>query len=107
MTSELSGVDLEVAYLQLELLRLGADRASEVILASVTFAELMECERCEQIFEALVGTLRAAKKRKVITYQGQMLLKGVSDKVEVQLLQPPPAGLAPAEAVIHCSHPSS
>mmetsp|Transcript_1201 Transcript_1201/g.1509 ORF Transcript_1201/g.1509 Transcript_1201/m.1509 type:complete len:108 (+) Transcript_1201:40-363(+) len=107
MAVELSGVDLEVGYLQLELMRLGADRSSEGVLACATFAELMDCPRCEQIFEALVGTLRAAKKRKVITYEGQMLLKGVSDNVQVKLLQPPPAGLAPAEAVIHCSHPSS
>ena len=93
---ELTGVDLEVAYLQLELLRMGASRAREGLLAVVPFGELIDCERCEQIFEALVGTLRAAKKRKVIAYQGQMLLKGVSDNVEVQLLTPPPEGLEPA-----------
>ena len=36
----------------------------------------MRDERCEQIFEALVGTLRAAKKRKVVDYAGEMLLQG-------------------------------
>jgi hypothetical protein len=31
--------------------------------------------------QALVGTLRAAKKRKVIKYEGEMLLQGAHDKV--------------------------
>ena len=37
--------------------------------------------------EALVGTLRAAKKRKDITYEGQLSLLGVHDDVDIVLLQ--------------------
>jgi len=44
-----------------------------------------------QIFEALVGTLRAAKKRKVVAYEGEMLLKGMHDDVFIELLADPPA----------------
>ena len=44
-------------------------------------------DRCANIFEALVGTLRAAKKRKVIHFDGEMLLQGAHDHVDVVLLQ--------------------
>jgi hypothetical protein len=37
---------------------------------------LVKDERCGDLFEALVGTLRAAKKRKVIAFEGEMLLQG-------------------------------
>ncbi|CAN0921064.1 Costars family protein WS02710_H03, partial [Linum grandiflorum] len=50
---------------------------------------LFHDERCANIFEALVGTLRAAKKRKIVAYDGELLLQGVHDNVEITLLQPP------------------
>lgn len=53
---------------------------------SVTFGALFEDERCANIFEALVGTLRAAKKKKIVTYEGELLLQGVHDKVVITLL---------------------
>jgi hypothetical protein len=37
--------------------------------------------------EALNGTLRAAKRKGVITFEGQMLLQGAHDDVDVILLQ--------------------
>jgi hypothetical protein len=40
------------------------------------------------MFEALVGTLRAAKERKILTYDCVMLLQGVHDNVEITLLPP-------------------
>lgn len=46
---------------------------------------LFNDDMCANIFEALVGTLRAAKKRKVITYDGELLLQGVHDNVEITL----------------------
>ena len=51
--------------------------------------------------QALVGTLRAAKKRKIVDYAGEMLLQGAHDAVEVVLLMPswtPSATAAPAAA---------
>jgi hypothetical protein len=39
------------------------------------------------IVEALVGTLKAAKKRKVVRYDSELLLQGVHDNVNVVLLQ--------------------
>ncbi|XP_062082638.1 costars family protein WS02710_H03 isoform X2 [Humulus lupulus] len=41
--------------------------------------------KCANIFEALVGTLRAAKRRKFLTYDGELLLQGVHDNVEIIL----------------------
>jgi len=45
-------------------------------------------------FEALVGTLRASKKRKILTYDGELLLQGVHDNVEITLLPPPAVAAA-------------
>ena len=53
----------------------------------VTFGELFADDRCANIFEALVGTLRAAKRKKVITFDGELLLQGVHDNVQIKLLQ--------------------
>ena len=50
------------------------------------FGKLFEDERCANIFEALMGTLRAAKKRKVIDYEGELLLQGVHNDVDVILI---------------------
>jgi len=37
--------------------------------------------------EALVGTLRAGKKRGYVTYDTELLLAGVSDSVDIVLLR--------------------
>ena len=52
----------------------------------VTFGVLFNDERCANIFEALVGTLKAAKKRKIVAYQSEILLQNVHDNVEITLL---------------------
>lgn len=52
---------------------------------------LFNDDRCANIFEALVGTLRAAKKRKIVKYDGELLLQGVHDNVEITLLPAVPA----------------
>ena len=41
---------------------------------------------CANLFEALVGTLRAAKKRGVVSFPGQMLLSPTHDDVDVKIL---------------------
>ena len=38
------------------------------------------------LFEALNGTLRAAKKRKMIRFEGEMLLQGAHDHVVITIL---------------------
>ena len=53
----------------------------------VTFGVLFNDDRCANIFEALVGTLKAAKRKKVITYDGELLLQGISDNVVITLMK--------------------
>lgn len=61
------------------------NEASFFLLMQVTFGVMFNDDRCANIFEALVGTLRAAKKRKILTYDGELLLQGVHDNVEIRL----------------------
>lgn len=56
----------------------------------VLFGELFDDEQVEQYYEALVGTLKSAKKRGLISFKGQMLLKGAHDRVVVTLLEGAP-----------------
>ncbi|KAF7656296.1 hypothetical protein LDENG_00043870 [Lucifuga dentata] len=75
----------EVTLLVQEIQRLGSK--NDQGQTSVKFGVLFSDDRCANIFEALVGTLKAAKKKKVVTFQGELLLQGVHDNVDVILLQ--------------------
>ncbi|XP_010030000.2 costars family protein [Eucalyptus grandis] len=86
-------VEEEVERLKEEIKRLGKIQADGSY--KVTFGVLFHDDKCANIFEALVGTLRAAKKRKFLTYDGELLLQGVHDNVEITL-KPPPAAVAVA-----------
>ncbi|XP_047323323.1 costars family protein [Impatiens glandulifera] len=86
-------VEEEVERLKEEIKRLG--KAQDDGSYTVTFGVLFNDDQCANIFEALVGTLRAAKKRKVLKFEGELLLQGVHDNVEVILL-PEPAAVAKA-----------
>ncbi|TMS12040.1 costars family protein ABRACL [Larimichthys crocea] len=78
-------VEHEVKLLVEEIQRLGTKNADGQ--TTVKFGVLFSDDRCANIFEALVGTLKAAKKRKVVSYQAELLLQGVHDDVEVVLLK--------------------
>ncbi|XP_063297278.1 costars family protein ABRACL [Pelobates fuscus] len=78
-------VEHEVGLLVEEIRRLGS--IGEDGKLSVTFGVLFADDKCANLFEALVGTLRAAKRKKIITYQGELLLQGVHDNVNIVLLQ--------------------
>lgn len=54
---------------------------------SVKFGVLFNDDQCANLFEALVGTLKAAKRKKIIAFEGELLLQGVHDNVDVILLQ--------------------
>jgi len=53
---------------------------------SVTFGQLFEDDDVQQQFEALLGTLKAARKRKMLTFEGDLLLSGQHDNVVVSLI---------------------
>lgn len=52
----------------------------------MTFGTLFNDDVCANLFEAIVGTLRAAKRKKIVTYDGELLLQGVHDNVPIKLL---------------------
>uniref|UniRef100_A0A8C1CF38 Costars family protein ABRACL n=2 Tax=Cyprinus carpio TaxID=7962 RepID=A0A8C1CF38_CYPCA len=78
-------VEHEVTLLVDEIRRLGSTNADGKI--SVKFGVLFNDDQCANLFEALVGTLKAAKRKKIITFEGELLLQGVHDNVDVILLQ--------------------
>ena len=79
-------VDGEVAALAAAIVRLGAQGPCGRV--AVPFGTLFR--ETADVFEALNGTLRAAKKRGVIHFDGELLLQGVHDGVDVVLLDAPP-----------------
>jgi len=62
------------------------NRVGEPGEPSVMFGELFDDEIVANYYEALVGTLKAAKKKKLIKYNGQYLLKGINDKVIISIV---------------------
>ncbi len=78
-------VEHEVELLIVEIKRLGSPNSEGQTV--VKFGTLFQDDRCANLFEALVGTLRAAKRKKIIKYDGQLLLQGVHDDVDIVLLR--------------------
>mmetsp|Transcript_3528 Transcript_3528/g.9231 ORF Transcript_3528/g.9231 Transcript_3528/m.9231 type:complete len:592 (-) Transcript_3528:80-1855(-) len=79
----------EIAQLRLDIRRIGPTYPDQ---PKVLFGELFDDEQVEQYYEALVGTLKSAKKRQIITFKGQILFKGMHDKVVISIVDesPPP-----------------
>uniref|UniRef100_UPI00358ECB69 costars family protein ABRACL n=1 Tax=Myxine glutinosa TaxID=7769 RepID=UPI00358ECB69 len=75
----------DVSLLMEEIKRLGKTEPDGRFC--VTFGTLFADERCVQMFEALVGTLRAAKKQHLIDFPHEMLFQGVHDDVLIERLQ--------------------
>ena len=59
-------LEMEITQLLLDIKRVGTEGE-----LNVTFGELFVDEKVEQYYEALVGTLKSAKKRKLIDYKGK------------------------------------
>lgn len=70
----------EINQLLIDIRRLGNHGEPKV-----TFGVLFDDDDVQQYYEALVGTLKSAKKRKLISYKGILLLKGVSDDVVISI----------------------
>lgn len=71
-------IDEEVEQLVVDIRRIGGGD-------EVKFGALFDDDEVANYYEALVGTLKCAKKRGVIDFKGQMLLKGVHDDVIVSI----------------------
>eukprot|EP00042_Codosiga_hollandica_P012202 m.27370 g.27370 ORF g.27370 m.27370 type:complete len:83 (-) comp39734_c0_seq1:9-257(-) len=76
-------VDHEVGLLVQCIKRIGTQQGDGS--TTTTFGTIFLDEVLEQQLESLVGTMKAARKRGVIDFEGQMLLKGAHDAVVVTL----------------------
>eukprot|EP01133_Synstelium_polycarpum_P014499 gene14499-17113_t len=70
-------VDHEVSQLVEAIKRLGTTQANGKV--SVKYGVLFNDDLVGNTFESLMGTLRAAKKRKILTFEGELLLQRVHD----------------------------
>jgi hypothetical protein len=75
-------LDEECAQLLVDIRRIGEEGKPEVL-----FGELFDDDQVANYYEALVGTLKAAKKRGLIDFKGQMLLKGPHDSVKITIIK--------------------
>lgn len=75
-------VDREVNQLLTDILRITPEGSP-----FCTFGPLFEDPQVEQYYEALVGTLKSAKRKGLIRFKGQMLLKGMHDNVQIDIVK--------------------
>jgi len=87
------GVEQDLKLLVAGIRRLGVADADGSVVAP--FGKIVDDEELEQQLESLVGTLKAGRRRGVLEWQGQLLLKGKDDAAPVKLVatkeEPPPA----------------
>mmetsp|Transcript_11794 Transcript_11794/g.18104 ORF Transcript_11794/g.18104 Transcript_11794/m.18104 type:complete len:112 (-) Transcript_11794:267-602(-) len=77
----------EIEQLKKDIWRVGDPEKPQV-----AFGELFDDEQTQQHYEGLAATLKAAKKRGIVTYKSPILLKGAHDKVMVNLVDTSPQG---------------
>jgi len=77
-------LDAEIARLPLDIQRIGTGEFAGV--PRCNFGDLFDDEDVQNGYEAIVGTLKGAKKRGIVTFKGQMLLKGMHDKVIIEVV---------------------
>jgi hypothetical protein len=85
--ADLHTVDKEIQLLVQEIQRLGKPNPDYQDKVTVKYGVLFRDNKCQQIFEAILGTLKAAKKRKVLDFKGEILLQGAHDNVDIVLLK--------------------
>ena len=73
MPNHMETVDRECLEIQKDIKRLGVEKDGKY---SVEFGVLFDDDKVQQFYEALVGTLKAAKKRGILTFKSPILLKG-------------------------------
>uniref|UniRef100_A0A7S2IC92 Costars domain-containing protein n=1 Tax=Helicotheca tamesis TaxID=374047 RepID=A0A7S2IC92_9STRA len=77
-------LDEEIDQLLVDIRRVGTNPGEP----SVAFGELFDDDEVQNYYEALVGTLKSAKRRGVVHFKGQMLLKGMHDNVMIDIVNP-------------------
>ena len=79
-------INVEIQELRKDIMRIGSRSRDNVW--SVNFGDLFDDPKVEQYYEALAGTLKAAKRQGYIDFKSQVLLKGAHDSVPIILLKP-------------------
>lgn len=88
------GVEKDLKLLCAGITRLGAADADGTV--ATTFGKIVDDEELEQQLESLVGTLKAGRRRGVLAWEGQLLLKGRDDNAPIKLVgSKPPAAPEP------------
>ena len=80
------GVEHDLELLIAGIKRLGSVESDGSCVA--TFGKVVDDEELEQQLESLVGTLKAGRRRGVLEWPGQLLLKGKDDAVQIKLVGP-------------------
>ena len=96
-------VDKEVEQLKKDIVRLGSINADGQY--EVPFGVLFDDEQAQQFYEAIVGTIKAGKKKGVVDAKGMIWLKGAHDNVPIKLLEKPATEEPPASASIFQFYP--
>ena len=78
------GVTKDLDALVAGIRRLGVTGEDGTVVA--TFGNVVDDEELEQKLESLVGTLKAGRRRGVLEWEGQLLLKGKDDQAPIKLL---------------------
>mmetsp|Transcript_11300 Transcript_11300/g.18927 ORF Transcript_11300/g.18927 Transcript_11300/m.18927 type:complete len:83 (-) Transcript_11300:33-281(-) len=76
-------IDHEISILVAGMKRLGEPNAEGNTV--VKFGVIFKDDEMAGKLEALVGTMKAAKKKKIIDFKGEILLQGAHDDVDVIL----------------------
>eukprot|EP00512_Aurantiochytrium_limacinum_P004418 CAMPEP_0171497812 /NCGR_PEP_ID=MMETSP0958-20121227/7484_1 /TAXON_ID=87120 /ORGANISM="Aurantiochytrium limacinum, Strain ATCCMYA-1381" /LENGTH=91 /DNA_ID=CAMNT_0012032105 /DNA_START=36 /DNA_END=311 /DNA_ORIENTATION=+ len=80
-------VDKECEEIKKDIKRLGAKNEDGKYV--VKFGVLFDDDKTQQFYEAIVGTLKAARTKGFIDWKGMILLKGAHDNVDITLLVEP------------------
>jgi hypothetical protein len=83
---------MECKRLKQDIVRLGKWEPS-MKLWEVSVGVLVDDDEVVQYYETIVGTLKAARKRGIVHFEGEVLLRGSQDMTLITLLQPPRPGM--------------
>jgi len=83
-------VEHEIKLVQFHIARIGKEQPDGTVVT--TFGDMFNDPTAEQIFESLVGSLKAAKKKGIIKFDAQMLLMPTHKDVKITLVEKLPPG---------------
>ncbi|KAI9137144.1 hypothetical protein BKA69DRAFT_1032890 [Paraphysoderma sedebokerense] len=79
-------VDEEIKFLVEYIKVIGAKSPAHGNKYTVKYGKLVKDDKVVQTLEGVFGTLKAAKKRKIVDFKGELLLSPAHDDVDIVLL---------------------